>query len=282
MQKVFGFALLVLGVVFSGSAEARSARCEGCSDTQFNQKAIELGKGRHVISSFSTNKIKMFDVFDGSGGEPGVPFFLVASPVAVPADIKAVFDDARSFWALTNGTMKLMGVVIWADEIDGVPGLDGKTAFDVIRDVNLRGRLGDRLGTGALPGFANLERAGEQIVQGVFAKVGMGDASIEIIVKFRDGSTVVYRLETNAGTGQYQEGKSRTADGEVIPEANSSGNQGTWYGPTGLASLGDHLVGLGAKMTYVGSGGWNRISSIVCVWDAKGQQLICKVYTYTY
>jgi len=235
--------VLLFGLV-AGVAEAGSARCEGCSDSQFKAKAKMLGAGQHVISSFSTDQVKIYNVhIESSGGEPGVPDIRIAVPVEVPQDVQALFDDARHFHALTGGTMKA-AVTVKGDDL-GISGTQGATAYDVMTDVNLRGRLGDRLAAGTLPGWSTLDRAGEQITQGLFSMIGAGDASIEITVEMSDGSTVVYQLSVQSGTGQYLKDRSRTKNGQVIPEGNAPEYQGTWEGDGDIRDLRSYLEGLG-------------------------------------
>lgn len=271
MERALASILLGLGLLFAGAAQASSARCEGCTDAQFKTRAIALGEGQHVITSFSTNKIKMFNVRETSGGEPGVPPRWIATAVAISADMQSVFNDGREFYVATAGTMKAVVVVRGIDL--GVPGLTSTTtAYDVLRDFNLREQLGDRLATGTLPGWANLDRAGEQIVQGLFAVIGASDASIEVTVEFSDGSTVVYKLNTNAGTGQYQVNRSRTKNNQAIPESNSPEYQGTWGG-SDQPALANHMSGLGAIVTYTGAGG--GYGSMTCTW--VGTTLTCRL-----
>ena len=272
MAKIFVAAVLAFGLLFVGSANAASARCEGCTETQFRAKAIQLGEGQHVISSFSTNLVRIYNVYDSSGGEPGVPTRWLASPVSVPADVQALFNDARSFYVATNATMKAAVVVRGTDL--GVSGLTNTTnAYNVVTNFNLRGMLGDRLASGTLPGNANLNRAGEQIVQGFFGLIGAGDASIEVTVLFSDGSTVVYKLDVSAGTGQYQAGRSRTKNGQAIPESNSPDYQGTWSGGTDQPALANHMGTLGATIVMSGTG--SGYGPMTCTWI--GTTLTCKL-----
>lgn len=274
MAKLFMYAALLVGAVIAGNVQAGSARCEGCTDSQAREKAKQLGIGQQIVSSFSTNKIWIFSVFDRNRGEPGTSPLIAAAPQAVPADIQALFDDARRFYVATNGTLKAAVTVI-ADDLN-LQGLTGGDAFDVVRDANLRARLGDRLATGTLPGWSNLDRAGEQITQGLFGLIGAGDASIEVTILFSDGSRVVYKLSVNSGTGQYLENRARTAGGELIPESNSPGNQGVWYGGGAeLAPLVDHMqYFIQAEISYSGTG--SSFGSVTCTWI--GTTLSCRVH----
>ena len=258
---------------FSPDANAASARCEGCTNSQFIAKAKQLGLGEHVITSFSTNQLRLYKVFDGAAGEPGVPLTLLVQPVAVSAAIQAEFDDARRFYVATNGTMKAAVTVRGADL--GIPDLVSATAYDVMGNYNLRGRLGDRLATGTLPGWANYDRAGEQIVQGIFGFFGAGDASIDITVELADGSTVVYQLDTSSGTGQYQRDRSRTRDGQPIPEANAQEYQGTWRGSfRDMSALANHLGRMGVTISDLNAA--TSYGYLVCVWDSVNTRLTCR------
>src|SRR3546814_9627362 len=96
------FGVILLFGLFSGVAEAGAARCEGCTESQFRAKARTLGAGQHVISSFSTDQIKIYNVSVVPSGEPGVPDIRVPIPVEVPEDIQALFDDAFRFYGLTG------------------------------------------------------------------------------------------------------------------------------------------------------------------------------------
>lgn len=272
MAKLIAVMLFAFGLLLTCNANAGSARCEGCTDTQFRAKAIQLGEGQHIITSFSTNQIKIFDVYDRSGGEPGVPTQWWASPVSVPSDVQSLFGEARHFYVATNATMKAAVVVRGTDL--GVAGLtSGTNAYNVVTNFNLRSMIGDRLATGTLPGWANLDRAGERIVQGLFGFLGAGDASIEVTVQFADGSTVVYKMNVNSGTGQYQAGQSRTKNGQAIPEANTQEYQGTWQGGGDQPALSNHMGGLGAIITYSGTG--SGYGPMTCSWN--GRTLTCNV-----
>lgn len=271
MEKLFVWIMLALGCVLAGNAEASSTRCEACSDSQFREKAKQLGVGEHVITSFSTNQVKIFRVWDGANGEPGVPSVLVVQPVSVTPSIQGAFDDIHRFYLQTNTTMKAAVSVRGADL--GVPGLTGSTtAYDVMRNANLRAQLGDRLATGTLPGWSNLDRIGEQITQGVAGFFGAGDASIEVAVELAGGTIVVYKLDATSGTGQYQKDRSRTQDGQLIPEANAPEYQGTWRDGPGLPGLVNYFRGIGIEVDP------NANGNLVCTWTVRpsGSTLYCR------
>lgn len=270
-MKMFALSLILLLGLVSGVAQAGAARCEGCSESQFKAKAKMLGLGQHVISSFSTNQIKIYNVrMESSGGEPGVPDIRLAIPVAVPADIKALFDEVHHFY-VQNGS-SLRAVVLVDGEDLGVSGMQGATAYDVMTDVNLRGRLGDRL-IQPFKGIDQLDYAGEKLLQGLYGFIGAADASIEVTVEMSDGSIVVYQLANGTYTGKYLEGRSRTENGQVIPEGNSPESQGTWTGDGDIRDLKEYLEGLGARFTQIGTG--TIMQTMTCSWAPP--TLTCKI-----
>ncbi len=277
MKYALSVLLLIFGYAFSASAQADPIRCEGCDEFNFRQKAIQLGEGFHIITSLSTNEIKAYDVIYEREPWPGYPngrWF--AMPAQVPADISGIFVDAREFYVLSAGSMHYV-VEVDGDAL-GVQGLTGATAFDVMTDINLKSRLGDRL-IRDLPEGAGLERMGEQVVQGIFALIGASDASIEITVRLADDSIVVYVLSAATDTGEYQDGRSRTKGGQAIPESNSAGNTGTWYGTyENLSELSDYMREIGAKTSAQGSG--TIVETITCTWDGRTLHCIVKYTRY--
>lgn len=265
MRFIVALLALVALQTAPSTLQAKAARCEGCTDSQFRQKALSLGEGQHVITSLSTNRVRAYRVIMET--EPGSNYgqlFLQAQ--SVPSDLRYIFDVAVKFYALTKGTMKY-GVTVDADDLN-LRGLNGATAYDVMLDANLKARLGDRIAQGDLPVSDTLDRAGEIILEGGLSAIGINeDAELLIAIRMEDGSIVVYKIGVLGYTGDYQEGRSRTASGELIPESNSASSQGTWYGPDGLNGLSNYLQRIGATMANSGSG--TVIVRIKCSWNGK-------------
>lgn len=278
MKGMLSSILLVSCLLLSAAAQASVARCEGCSEAQFRQMAINLRTGRHVISSLSTNQIRMYEVYferDLHRSDPNYGW--QAIPVTVPPDIQEAFVVARDFYVLTAGSNAYV-VTVDGGSL-GVQGLHDATAYDVMTDINLKGRLGDRL-TRELPDTSDaVNRMILQIAAGGLAFIGVGDASIKIVVVLADGSTVTYEFTpADITTADYQEGQSRTEGGQVIPESNSADNTGTWYGNgEDLSGLLNYLNEIGATTSGTGSG--TIIMRMDCSWD--GQALNC-IVTYTF
>jgi hypothetical protein len=245
VKRILGLFFVFFGLAIAPGAKAAAVRCEGCSDAQARDAAKTLGFGQHIVSSFSTNRIWLFRVFDRNAGEPGAPIVVAVTSDPVPADVQALFAEVRDFYLFTGGTMKA-AVLANADDLN-VPGLTGASAFDVVSDANLRARLGDRLASAPLPSLGQaLNRMGNHITQGLLGLIGAGDGSIEVTIVFSDGTEVVYLLSPSSGTGQYLEGRSRTATGQLIPDRNAPHQyEGNWSG------AGHEVQRLSIHMQYV-------------------------------
>lgn len=266
-------SVLAISLLRPESALAAAVQCEGCSEAQMRSKAVSLGEGIHSISSLSTSTIRTYRV---DPNPDGYPQWLVKQ-MAVPLDVQENFQGALQLYAVAGPSMRA-AVEVPVDGLDGVSGLKGSSAYDVMTNVNLKGQLADRLASGPLPGVANLDRAAEQLVQWGFSKIGLSpDASIEITLKFSDGTSMVFKLVGTTGSAEYLEGRSRTANGQVIPESNSPEGQGTWTSATGdnLDDLASYLDRIGSQMTFVPPAPNGKIEKITCKWE--GTTLTCKI-----
>lgn len=273
MTRLIAIVLLICGALLNSQVHARSARCEGCDLAQYRQAALALGPGKHVISSFSTNELRGYEVWVHE--EPGFSTLRV-KPWTVPAEYWDLFAEARRFYLIAPSFSK----VIHVNGGDlGVEGLTGATAYDIMGDANLRGRLGDRL-VQPLPGVdAIIDRALAGIAAGAYGHLGISDATIFIVVVTYDGSTVSYEVKLGSMNGQYLEGESRTSGGQVIPEDDTEDWEGTWYGEAeDLGAFRTHLLGIGANLTepYANYNGY-YIHSVTCTWDGDATQLSCHV-----
>lgn len=262
--------IALVGLLASGAAQAGVSRCEGCTSAQFQARAKSMGLGTHTITSLSTNVIKRYYVFDRNGGEPNTPTRLAATEMGVPSDLRGIFAAAVGFHQVTNGTMRAV-VEVRADQL-GVGGAGDATAYDVMSDFSLKNRIADRIAQGQLPGVVpKLNAALSALAQGLFAFIGMSDGTVEVTVRTVDGGIVVFAVRAGVGSAEYLEGRSRTADGQPIPEENSRKYAGTWYGngvqgyDGDLAQFAHYMEQLGAKIT-VGTVTVREAGSLLCTW----------------
>lgn len=283
MKTVITLLLVAASLLVSVPVEARAVRCEGCSPGEFYQKAIQLGPGKHVITSLSTGEMKGYEVLVEM--EPGThygTYYVVER--SLPDDYWKVFGVARDFYIATAGDMHAR-IFVDANDLN-VTGLHNASIYDIMSDYSLRSRLGDRLYNAPLP-FGEVRdedgtrltvnsaiaRALEQIRKVAFAQLGISDGSIEIVVVTELGGYVVYRVSQDVGTGQYLEGRSRTPDGQPVPEDNAKEYAGTYLGDSAdLYRFSRFMQDYhNASMGSTGSG--TIMVSVTCSWN--GETLHC-------
>lgn len=270
---MFRSASLLLTAAFAlSSVEATAGNpvghsCDGCGYSQMRDHAKSLGAGQHYVFNLDGGPILKFEVlFEPEfGPDPWMVWDLPVEDVVQEAylGLQHVHD--------TSGGAMALSARVDGSKL-GVPGLDSASAYDVMNDANLRGRIGDRLVQGSVP---NLNTFVNTLISSGFSIVGMqGDVKIEITVDLPDGSSVVYMVEIGVSSARYLPGRSRTPGGQVIPEENTNEWTGTWYGAgDDLSGLRDHMHLLGASLSGQGSG--EIIEIISCTWD--GRTLNCTV-----
>lgn len=256
--------------LLASTASAAIIRCDGCSESAYEQKAEAAGRGRHVVYDLANDRAVGFRVvYDRESGS------LFVEPDDVPAEIRAQVTAFSAFFKDTGGSM-IQTVQVRADELQ-VLGLGGASAFDVVGDANLRARMADRLWQSppsSVP--AALRNLIETLVSATMTFIGV-TTSPRIIVVFIDGSSVSFTIDFNLQQASYVSGGARTASGQLIPESNVASNAGTWtFGPGSAGAADDinqfinHLRSLGVPVT--GGSGSRRIS---CTFD--GVTLSCHV-----
>lgn len=250
--------------------EAAAARCEGCTELQMRQRAMAMGEGEHVITSLSTGVIRQYMVVvEPSTGQP-----VRATPVSVPGDLLEIFAAAEVLYHFSGGTMST-AVEVDAKDLE-IRGAANATVYDFFGDANLRGQIASRLTQGNLPGWASLEVPIETMVKFGFQRIGVGDGTIHVTLRFTDGSSVVMKIRQLRPLAEYEPGSARTAAGQVVPEANDRSYAGTWYfdaqTPDSLQPFLNWMHSLGVPVTTGPGGGGGTVT---CSWD--GSTLACTV-----
>lgn len=276
-MKEFTLVLLAgaMLALFFTDVQAKTEACNSCSYEQLREGVEYMGDGLHTIYNINTGQSRRFQVT----GWDRRPIEIDAEGITVTEyppdpDVGQALMFLKDFSVATAGTLKT-AVQVQANQL-GVTGLDNASAYDVMTDANLRTRLGDRLIL-ALPDVPQLDRLADKIVQAGLSKIGMSDKiQVEITVIFKDGSKVVYVETPSTSTTQYQPGRSRTPGGQLIPEANTVDNQGTWTG--GTAPPNDDLIKFGDYMRRIGADFQGSMlqctTRLVCSWD--GSNLLCR------
>ena len=94
--KLVSFAAGLLGIGgVSCAAQAQGVieQCNGCAGRQYEQFAISLGLGDHLIGDFSNNVFSGYHVLRESSGKGG--YIYEADSFAVTSDQRAAFDEYR-------------------------------------------------------------------------------------------------------------------------------------------------------------------------------------------
>ncbi|MFC3131320.1 hypothetical protein, partial [Coralloluteibacterium stylophorae] len=160
---------------------------------------------------------------------------------------------------LGNGTLSPRFQVNAGDF--GIPGGD-KTAYDVIRNDNLKTQISD-----AVADFETIDAiTGHDFATAYMDLKGLATTylglrqqlKLLIKVKMSDGSYFYVEVSEAHPFGEFIDGSARTEGGQLIPETIDQ-VQGTWEGgaTSGDMSMGGmagHMAALGAEISYSGSG----------------------------
>ncbi|PKM15556.1 MAG: hypothetical protein CVV12_08065 [Gammaproteobacteria bacterium HGW-Gammaproteobacteria-2] len=254
--------------LLASTASAAIIRCDGCSESAYEQKAVAAGLGEHVVYDLANDRAVGFSVeFDRELRRQFV------FPIDVPPEIRAQVIAFSAFFKDTGGSM-IQTVEVSADELQ-LLGLGGASAFDVVGDSNLRARMADRIWLSppsSVP--AALRNVIETLLAGTMTFLGI-TTNPRFTVVFIDGSKVSFVIDFVKQKASYDPGSGRTASGQVIPESTAASEAGTWTFGQGSAGASDdigqfidHLRSLGIPVT---GGGTKRIK---CTFD--GVTLSCE------
>lgn len=270
-KAVVAGAILLLA--WMSPVAAKSVRCDECSYADLRWDVEYLGDGEHTVYNTVTGQVRTFEVTGWRGRPieletPGI----TVREIQTDGNVVGAVAFLVYFSPATAGTMKT-AVEVPAGSL-GVSGLDNATAYDVMSDFNLKSRLADRL-VKELPTAPQLDRLADRGIQAGLSKLGLSDQiAVEITVVMKDGSRLVFVDKISVTSAIYQPGRSRTANGQAIPESNSSEYQGNWSGGNGAGSddlnqMAGYLGRLGIPVSVCGS----PIKQLTCSFyiDEKGQ-----------
>lgn len=259
---------MIISGAFSNSADAASARCHQCTQAKAASLASGMGIGRHQIFDFASGHVWSFEVeYDAEFRR-----YRALTTPSTPADIDLAL-KLRSLFVETGGTMRKF-VEVSSDSL-GIMGLGGANVYDVLRDRNLRIAIGDRLDS-PLPASGT---DGVRVVMGAFVAGGekyaglKGQVSMEIRVRFVDGSSMIFLLTAEKRGANYVIGSARLASGSGVIEDNTREYQGT-YRVNSASELDDFLAqarSYGINVTGFGTGRYNCSfdgSNLSCVLEA--------------
>jgi hypothetical protein len=264
-------------------AEAIPLRCDSCqNDGDFRAEAVRMGPGTHLVYNVGANVIQQYYVGSSTGGGGGggvVP--RAANPVVLkqtpPA--AAVEEVRRANRVYVEGGQTLRPTYVVPVDMLGLnPDARSKTAYDYVRDFNLRAMVESAAGNvnviSQVVG-ADVLTAVSDLIQLASNYTGLRDqARLMFKVVFKDGSYVTIVVNLEHQNGQSEPGSERTAAGQLIP-SDIQQVQGTWtdYGGENLKAMATHMGALGAAMVYSGPTS-GSITGIVCSGSGNGKTCV--------
>lgn len=271
VRTIAALVLLLLGSAVTpvGAGNALH-RCEGCSQAQMENRAKQLGVGTHHIFSVSGSRVRAFEVLfepERVTGPTADPWLVWSIPV--PQQTQEAF---AGFLMVQGPATQIVEVELV--DLD-VPNSSNASAYTIMTDFSLRGRIGDRIGQGNWPGLSPYLSAFLSAGLSIFGMEEPTQVHFKVVTK--DGSYVVYKWQSGIVGAKYQPGMSRNADGEPIPESNSPEYQGSYSGAD-LERLSEHMERIGASVDRSGGGPGRTAEWMDCTWD--GHRLHC-VFRYT-
>lgn len=242
LHRLAGLAIL-LSLCASGIAAAQvGIRCDECSPTLAREAALIAGPGEFYVYGVPDGVVRGFSVEQEAGQ-------MHARPIQVPADVRLAVSGLQELYFSSGGTMKSTFDVNAAGlDVRDAASID---AVDFLNDVVTRTMVLDALPRGdySSSGITVAVRAAIQIALQRFGfDVG---AEFLVTVRFSDGSSVKIVVRPGNPKGVYVVDSALTANGQIIPEANSAAYQGEWTGGfRDLETLLDQLNRLGAPVHY--------------------------------
>lgn len=216
-------ASLLFAVSNYAAASVIANSCNGCTESQIAIRAQSQGRGMHYIYDLPHNRMHLLKVEcepDGKGGTECFP----GEELAVPADVKNVFDDYHSLY-LANGASEVYDGTVHVDIPSGNPVLpsgspmDGGwiNAYDTLRIGALEKKIIDYLNNPShWTGAAAVVVQAAQIVQSNV--VNFAGASLVVVVVYTDGSERRYKYNTGTHTFEPLPNSSSDAHGNPLPE----------------------------------------------------------------
>lgn len=277
LRDVLLGAVVLMGLgLTSGEASAVAVRCDTCRDDgHFRAEALRLGTGTHLVYNVHTNSIQQYYIQGNtSGGGGDVPRAVKASSSlsvfrqTPPAAAVQEVDRAHRVIVEGGGTLRPT-YVIGVDMLGLNPSAREKTAYDYVKDANLRAMVESAAGNvnviSQVVG-ANVMTAVTDLLQLASNYTGLRDqARLMFKIVFKDGSYVTVIVNLEYQNGQTEVGSERTAAGQKIP-TDIQEVQGEWtdYGGENLGRMATHMESLGAKMVGTGPTNSGFVRAISC------------------
>lgn len=290
-KLALGAALLMAAVQ---TAQATTAQCANCGETQMQAKAKSLGAGAspHIIWNPVNGEVRRYRVYCGSapnaigegvksGATTQAGCTFQTEDLQVSADLVTVAGAMSQIWNQTGGTFKAqinanITTLSYPAYLPNKP-----SAHDFQRDAQLRYEILSMASTQQIFQLSNTPLAGPvtQILAHIDAFLAMTQGvfvSVDII--FADGSkiTVMVKLNENA-TYVANSAADSTGHALVDPSDSPRNYAGRWYFPPGqghdMASFIEYMRSLGIPITSGSANG----GVVTCNWNPTNNTTTCVI-----
>jgi len=271
MSKGFMLSCLVAtGLLLAHPVRAKVIRCDVCTqDLDFRREAELAGQGTHLVYNLNDNILQQWYVGPPAGGDK--PSRVTSAPRATPTGSGAgtrkrapppgaseELRRAHELYVKGGSSIKPI-VVVPVDRLGLNPSARDKTAYEFVLDYNLRSMVESAAGSTDVisqVASANILTALADLTSVGTSYLGLKDqAALLLKVVFKDGSSVIIRVDLDHANGQYENDSARTTGGQAIP-ADVQQLRGEWtnYGGDDLNRMADQMRRLGATVTFAGQG----------------------------
>jgi hypothetical protein len=243
----------IAGVACSAQGQGVIEQCNGCAGRQYEQFAISLGLGDHLVGDFSNNFFSRYHVLREPTDKGG--YIYEADSFAVTSEQQAAFDEYRKL--IVHYHSSAIIVIVPNPRPSGYP-----TALDGISAVSWAG----------IPNYTNAMAVWISSFQRESGPLGWMPTPAEVaLLAMQSGldvngytSSITFEIQTTAHavvTFRWTDGKLTLVSvvdqyGNNIPIRNFSGSTsfgGSYFfsdaNPGYSQSLLDYLNGLGAKIS---------------------------------
>lgn len=258
---------------FSTITSAATSRCDNCSESAYESKAISLGVGIHYVYDLQKARARKYEVqreCSGNLNDGRTTCMKAAYPMPTEPEVMDFVLELTAYYQVTGGTMKSHFTIV----ADGTA--QNLSAFDVAGPGGPRTRLIDWFNSTQLASINNaLPTLGAAIHNIAVTIASLWNDSMGqtlVTVQFQDGSTITLTHESINGTTNVVPGSAKDKYGNVIP-ASGADLDGARFdysdeGPNGPARqrMLNYLEAFGISLTGSGKK-WVCISIAGGAWD---------------
>lgn len=283
MKKILSLAYATAMLsTLSGTASATlpditATRCDGCTELQFEAKAISLGMGKKYLYDFTGRKLRHYQV----SREPKMGGGYLYEAIELGADpaYLAYFGDSLAYRDLYGTFAKTVVINLLAAPNTGGHANDSVFSLFLTREgsTNFGSWLGGYFASQGIPvSFPDAAERLDALIRDVPGVTYSDDGKrLVVVVEFKDGEAT-FDLTESEKRYKLRPGSAIDSDGHPIPE--NAGQVGPVpYGFPGGSGSSNYLNFQSLMGIYgipIGSGGWSCGTG-----SAGGSSLVSCVYT---